>query len=187
MKSNCRCSIYLSNICSPSQSEYCPLFCDCEVMIHRVALADSTGGGAKQEQFNNSAEIVLDTSRQQINMISPGACLCSPGVHESQPSLTSLIANAHQAIGSADAKRSLQLLLTQERPVKVIFVKAEDSIPWTSAIAKRFKAMVQYRQDLELPETSFNIMSLFEEFELTGLYDKNNPTHFTPAIARKAL
>ena len=71
--------------------------------------------------------------------------------------------------------------------MKIIFVKAEDSIPWTTSIAKRYKAMVQYRKDLELPETSFTIMSLSEEFNSVGLYGKDNPTHFTPEIAAAAF
>ena len=65
------------------------LFCDCEMAMSRLALADSTGKGVKRKQFTHTAEIVLDKSRQQINVISPGASLSSPGQHEFQPSLAS--------------------------------------------------------------------------------------------------
>ena len=115
--------------------------------ISCVAVADSTGGGVTFHQGAKAAEIVLDRKRHRLSVISPGAALCSPG-QGSQPSLASLIADPYQAFGTTEAKRSLQKLLEENRTVKVIFVKAEDSIPWTTSIAKRYKAMVQYRKDL---------------------------------------
>ena len=131
--------------------------------ISCLALADSTGAGEKCFGRSSDAYIGYDKQRNTLNVVSPGAALCKKGQRH-QPSLASLIADPYQSFGSPEPKHRLQSLLHENPLVKVISVKADESVPWTSLIAKRYEAMVHYRKDLGLIETRFSIMSLSEEF-----------------------
>ena len=85
--------------------------------INCFLLTDSTAHGLKLTPDKSAAEIVVDSEREVINLVSPGSTLCVEGKETCQPSLTSLLANPERSSSSSDAIWTLKALLDENRPV----------------------------------------------------------------------
>ena len=114
--------------------------------LNVLALTDSTGYGkikGKKTQF------VHDPEQGIFHVISPGAALSVGGGKNRLPLARALIK-------ALEENADLEKALSQNLKMEVIFINAKDSVKAKT----KYIRMEAYRDDMNLRETDFTIMSL---------------------------
>ena len=111
-----------------------------------IVLVDSTGKCKIDGQRTQS----IQDNDDGLHIISPGSTLSAPGKKKGQLSLAHAL--ALEAVGQ------LQSTFRKNKMLKVIFINASGSVQ--AKQQKKYDQMTQYREALELNQTSFTIMDL---------------------------
>ena len=142
-------------------------------MAH-LALVDSTGWGLVGSPYASAGILEEDGC---FYVVSPGSSLNVKGQQPGQVALVEAVALGED---------QLDTFFSGTFPIRVIAIKAEDSIAINSKKAKKmYKNMSLYRQDMRVPEFSRTINTFTSEFP--ELYAGPDKVHFSDGVAREAV